>query len=153
VSKFSHVIWSFLVLSCYRYSCLVHQASHNVKEPWNTQCLQHVATENIKCLFYHLPQSQQIYSTETLYLPGYIVRGAVLTIMKERHLLCTNISSKMGCLKGVLIVTFNHPNTKHILGLKIKTVYYNKPNYLGHPTICLYSHLKQLYSTSYSWRR
>jgi hypothetical protein len=29
----------------------------------------------------------------------------------------------------------------NILGLKIKTVDYNKPNYLGHPTSCLDSHL------------
>ena len=85
VSKFSHVIWSFLVLSCHSYFCLVHLASHNGKEPWNRQCLQHVATENIKCLFYLLLQAQQIYSTETLYLPGYTVRGAVLTLIKERH--------------------------------------------------------------------
>jgi hypothetical protein len=27
----------------------------------------------------------QLYSIETLYLPGYTIRGAVLTIIKERH--------------------------------------------------------------------
>jgi len=47
---------------------------------------QHVSTENTKqCLFCHLPQAQQLYSLETLYLPGYTIRDAVLTIIKERH--------------------------------------------------------------------
>jgi len=47
----------------------------------------------------------------------------------------------------------NMPKQNIILGLKIKTVEYNKPNYLGHPTSCLYSHLEQLCSISYSWHR
>jgi hypothetical protein len=47
---------------------------------------QHVSIENTKQhLFYHLPQAQQLYSIENLYLPGYTIRGAVLTIIKERH--------------------------------------------------------------------
>ena len=64
VSKFSHVIWPILVLSCHSYSCLVHLASHNVKEPWTRRCLQQqVSTENTKqCLFYHLPHAKQLYN-------------------------------------------------------------------------------------------
>jgi hypothetical protein len=38
-----------------------------------------------KCLFYHHPQAQQFYSIETLYLPGYTIRGAVLKIIKEGY--------------------------------------------------------------------
>ena len=31
------------------------------------------------------PHTQQLYTTETLYLPGYITQGAVLRIIKETH--------------------------------------------------------------------
>jgi hypothetical protein len=31
------------------------------------------------------PHTQQLYHTETLYLPGYITEGAVLRIIKEIH--------------------------------------------------------------------
>jgi len=45
---------------------------------------KHLSTENIKQhLFYHLPQTQQLYGIETLYLPGYTIRGAVLIIQKD----------------------------------------------------------------------
>jgi len=88
--------------------------------------------------FYHFPQAQQFYSIETLYLPGYTIRGAVLLIIKTLH--------KTYCNKPT------YKNKNIILGLEIKTVDYNKPNYLWHPTSCLYSHLQQLYSISHSWQ-
>ena len=106
VSKFSHVIWPFLILSCHRYSFLVHPDSHNVKEPWSKRCLQkHVSIEDTKHSISLLssPDTQQLYHTETLYLPGYIIKSVVLRIIKETHniKLCTNSSSEMGCCKGV----------------------------------------------------
>ena len=57
-------MWSFLVLSCHSYSCLVHLASHKVKEPSTRQCLQqYVSTENKKQrLSYRLLQAKQLYN-------------------------------------------------------------------------------------------
>ena len=83
VSKFSHIIWSFLLLSCHRYSCLVHLAKHNVNGP--DDAYKNIYPLKIKkqSIFYHVSQVQQLYSTATLYLPGYIMRGAVLTIIKS----------------------------------------------------------------------
>jgi len=49
VTKFSHTIWSFLLLTCPSYSCFVHLASHTVKDQWARQCLQkHVHNEVTK---------------------------------------------------------------------------------------------------------
>jgi len=31
------------------------------------------------------PHTQQLYHTETLYLPGYITQGAVLRVIKDAH--------------------------------------------------------------------
>ena len=88
VSKFSHVIWPFLVLSCNSYSFIVHPDSHNVKKPRTKWCLQkHVSTEDTKhsSSLLSSPHTQQLYTTETLYVPGYITQGAVLRIIKETH--------------------------------------------------------------------
>jgi hypothetical protein len=55
--------------------------------------------QNIPSLLYHVPQAQQLYHIETLYLPWYTIKVALLRIIKE-NLPCTNIS-EMGCLKEV----------------------------------------------------
>ena len=89
LSKFSHVIWSFLVLYHHSYPWLVPFASHTGKAPWTWWCPQttkiHWKTQNTASLFYHLPQAQLLYHTEPLYLPGYTTTGAVITIIKETH--------------------------------------------------------------------
>jgi len=85
----------------------VHPDSHNVKEPRTKRCLQkHVSIEDTKHSTSQLlsPHTQQLYHTETLYLPGYITEGVVLRIIKETHnikLLCTNTSIEMGSCEGV----------------------------------------------------
>jgi len=90
VSKFSHVIWLFLILFWHSYFLLVHPDLHNVKEPRTKTCQQkHVSTEDTKhsiSLLSH-PQTQKLYHIETLYLPGYITHGAVLRIIKETHII------------------------------------------------------------------
>jgi len=52
--------------------------------PNNAYKNKHISTENTK---YSIslsspPHSQQLYHTETLYLPGYITQGAVLRVIK-----------------------------------------------------------------------
>jgi len=149
VFKFSHVIWSVLVLSCHSYSCLVHLASHNVKEPWTRRFLWHVSTENRKQrLLDHLPQAQQLYSKETV--SARIHHKSCSAYDNKRKTLHTNSCVQILLLEWDVWKEYLPPskNKNTILRLKIKTVDYNKPNYLGHPTSCLDSHLQQLYSIS-----
>ena len=84
-------------------------------------------------------------STETLYLPGYTITDAVLlTIIKERHCIKLTVYKCFfysGMFEGSTYRNMPTYKSKNIiLGLKLKTVDYNNPNYLGHPTNCLDSH-------------
>ena len=124
VSKISHIIWSFLLLSCHSYSCLVHLAPHNVKGPDDAYKNLYPLKIQNRVFFIMFPKHSNPVSAR-------IYHERCCAYDNKRHY--------------VTLTVYKH-------FLKNRWIQQTKL-YLRHPTICLESHLQQFYSISYSWLR